>query len=459
MRRFLLLTLLLFPTICQAQGYGYGGGAYSIERSDEDYSYLKDPSERSDPFDPIKYIPLGGNPDDYLSLGGQVRNRFDYFNENEFGAGPRDDGFDLTRMLANADLHLGPDFRAFVQLDSSLEYQRAGGPRPGDAQDIDFQQGFVDLTLPFNPSTSMVVRVGRQELIYGAQRLISPNDWRNTRLSFDGAKVSLYLPNDTLDVFATRPVVVNKTRLDSDDDNTYFYGLYNVTELPKVLPGANSKLDLYLLDLDQYKSAEYAESAETYTLGTRFHTTPGNWDFDVEPDWQFGRNDSRAIEAYSIATEGGYTFASCPMTPRTSLGFDLSSGDPNPARRFNQLFPPQYIYLGHMYLFGRENLIDLHPGVTLNPLKNVTITADEHIFWRQNTNDAVYNLLGEVVQASDGSHSAYMGNEADFAINWQIDRHLSMYAGYAHFFTGTFFEETGPHQDEDFGYAAVTFTF
>ena len=31
--------------------------------------------------------------------------------------------------------------------------------------------------------------------------------------------------------------------------------------------------------------------------------------------------------------------------------------------------------------------------------------------------------------------------------------------GYAHFFTGPFLNRTGAHADEDFFYAAVTFTF
>jgi hypothetical protein len=31
--------------------------------------------------------------------------------------------------------------------------------------------------------------VGRQELLYGAQRLISPLDWANTRRTFEGGKL------------------------------------------------------------------------------------------------------------------------------------------------------------------------------------------------------------------------------------------------------------------------------
>jgi Alginate export len=454
------VVLLALTVVARAQDYG-SGGIYSIDRSSEDYSYLKNPANRTDFFDPIKYMPFSDNPDWYLSLGGQVRDRFDYFNNSNFGAGPRDNGFNLLRMLVNADVHFGPNFRTFVQLDSSMEFGRAGGPRVGDADAFDFQQAFVDVALPFDNASSAVVRLGRQELIYGAQRLISPNDWRNVRQSFDGGKVSFYLPNDTLDLFLVRPVIVNENHLNGDDDSTYLGGVYNVTELPQVIHGAHSKLDLYLLSLNKSISSTNTADSQTYTIGTRFHTNPGPWDFDVEPDWQFGKYSGTGISAYAVAAEAGYTMAEVPTTPRAAVGIDLASGSANPAHRFNQLFPPYYLHLGHMYLFGRQNIIDLHPGLTFTLTKDVTLTAEQHFFWRQNTNDAVYNLSGAVVRASDGSNKAFIGDEFDLAANWQIQRHISTYAGYAHFFAGPFIQATSAHnnEDEDFVYAAVTFTF
>ena len=437
----------------------YGSTNYSIERWDEDYSYLKDPANRNDFFDPIKYVPLGQG-DSYLSFGGQARYRYDYFNNTAFGAGVQDEtGFHLIRLLAHVDAHFGPDFRAFVQVNSGLEFDRSGGPRPGDADDFDFQQAFADFTLPIQQAGSVTLRVGRQELIYGAQRLVSPNDWGNVRRTFEGAKISLSLPNDTLDLFWVRPVIVEKTRLNSGDDHSSFAGIYNVTAFPDVLPKANAELDSYLLLLNQWRSSSNAVDADTFTLGLRPHANPVPWDFDLEANWQFGSRDSRGICAWSFAAEAGYTFTNVRFTPRASLGVDVASGSADPAHRFNQLFPPQYLHLGHMYLFGRENIIDLHPGLTLNLTDDLTLTAAEHMFWRQNTGDAAYDLNGHVVRAADGSHAAWIGNEFDITLFWQINRHLSAYTGYAHFFTGSFLEQTGAHADQDFFYASMTFTF
>src|SRR5215216_5729524 len=109
--------------------------AYTPVRWNEDFSYLKDSSRRADLFDPIKYIPLGGDSF-YLTVGGQVRERYEYFNNNNFDAGPQDeDGYFLHRILLHTDLHLGPNLRVFAQGKSSLIDDRDGGPRPQDADE------------------------------------------------------------------------------------------------------------------------------------------------------------------------------------------------------------------------------------------------------------------------------------------------------------------------------------
>src|SRR5205085_11136920 len=106
-----------------------------------------------------------------------------------------------------------------------------------------------------------------------------------------------------------------------------------------------------------------------------------------------------------------------------------------------------------------QNLIDAHAGSDLHLTDTLTLSLEHHIFWRQNTNDAVYNLAGGTVRPDNGSGSPYLGNEFDVVLNYQLDQHWSAYIGYAHFFTGEFFNQTGSSADVDFFYAAATFTF
>jgi len=446
--------------------------AYTPVRWNEDYSYLKDKSARTDFFDPIKYIPLGAD-DFYISLGGQFRERYEYFDNNLFGAGPQDDnGYFLHRLMLHADLHATKYFRFFVQGKSALIDGREGGPRATDSDESDVQQVFFDVKapLPTGEKDSITLRLGRQDLLYGAQRLISPLDWANTRRTFEGGKVSASLGKQTLDAFWVRPVIVENEEPNSQDSDTDFFGLYDTIAMPDLIAkGDASKLEVYALGLNRHSGPTNVIESDTYTLGTRFYTNPKPFDLDVEADYQFGDFGAGDISAWSLAAEGGYTFAEAPLTPRLFLGFDIASGDQDPTdpdrQTFNQLFPLGHAYFGYIDVIGRQNIVDLHPGTELQILQNMkyakklSLRGDYHMFWRQSDDDAVYNAAGGVLRADGGSDKAYIGSEVDLLLNWQIDRHMNFYVGYSHFFAGEFIEDTGPSEDIDFAYTAFTYTF
>lgn len=265
--------------------------AFTPVRWNEDYNYLRT-TPATDFWDPVKFIPLNQEGDWYLSLGGQARYRYEQFDNFNFGAPGQQDGngYHLGRLMGHVDGHFGPYIRGFVQVIAAGEEGRDPDARPGlDENDFDFHQAFVDVKVPLD-EMSLTLRGGRQNLLYGAQRLISPLDWTNTRRTFDGAKASLAISKThTLDAFWVNPVVVDEGNIDESNDDD-FAGLYDTIGLPNVIEGANSKLELYALYLDR-QAATFAAgtgSEERYTVGGRFSTNPKPWDFDVEAAYQFG---------------------------------------------------------------------------------------------------------------------------------------------------------------------------
>ncbi len=447
--------------------------AYKTERWEEDYFALRNPAARTDPLDFLKFIPLNSNGDWYVTLGGLVRDRYEYFNHNTFGAGAQDrDGYNLLRISEYADLHLGPNVRIFLEGRSAFENDRVGGPRGPDLDEMDPQQMFADFMIPCGDKAKFTFRAGRQELLFGAERLIGPADFSNVRKTFDGFRATLACPNNTLDAFVVRPVVIDKYNFDFTNNAVVFAGLYDTLQLPHLIHSANSKLEAYGLYLER-RSAAYSSDPgsgreQRYTLGTRFTTNPKPFDLDIEADFQFGRFNSQDICAYSLAIDAGYTFSKVTFAPRINLGFDIASGGGHSGDNqgtFNQLFPSGHAYFGFIDTIGRQNIIDLHPGFELNLISDakyaqkVTLRADYHQFWRQSDNDALYNNSGAVVRGGGGSNSSSIGGELDLLLKWQIDRHISTYVGYSHFFHGAFITETGASDDIDFVYAALTFTF
>src|SRR5258707_15610119 len=114
MRRFVLF--LALPLCAQIQE----SRTYNLLRENDDWSFLADPSLRSDFWDPIKYIPLGCEAC-YVSLGGEIREVFEQVGNDNWGKQRYVNAFLLQRYMLQSDWHLGENFRIFVQLKSGLE--------------------------------------------------------------------------------------------------------------------------------------------------------------------------------------------------------------------------------------------------------------------------------------------------------------------------------------------------
>jgi hypothetical protein len=437
--------------------------AYKMLRYDEDWSPLREPALASDWLDPVKYIPFNHRGDWYLTLGGEARERYEYFHNYQWGQGPQDgDGYFLQRYLFHTDVHLGEVFRGFVQLQSSLENGRNGGPRPTDKDELDLHQAFFDLKTSFGDKDSITLRIGRQELAYGSSRLVSVRESPNVRQSFDGVKVILKTGDWQIDAFATRPV---ETKPGVWDDGSQtdkaFWGAYAVTPLPW-MRGAN--VDLYYLGLER-ENARFDQGTARevrHSVGTRLWGERDHLDWNFEFVYQFGTFGKGDISAWTAASDTGYTFAQAPLTPRLNLKADITSGDRNPKdpnlETFNPLFP-RGAYFGEPALIGPANHMDVHPGLELKPAKQVTLTLDWDFFWRESTNDGLYDNGVNLIRSGQTTGARYVGNQAQTLLEWQISRHFALDLCYAHFFAGPFLKESGPGKDVDYASAWLTSKF
>ncbi|MDB6020389.1 MAG: hypothetical protein JWQ04_246 [Pedosphaera sp.] len=371
--------------------------------------------------------------------------------------------------MHNADLHLGPVVRVFVMGISATEQGRAGGPRPSDTDQADLHQAFVDFKIPFAADTSLTLRGGRQCIVFGAERLIGVSDWTNVRRTYDGVRGTLASPGNTFDMFYVQPVRVLPYRFDDDVPDTFIAGIYDTWQVPGVLAKAKTKLEMYAFYVNRQSITfnQTTTGENRYTLGTRFSGSPKPFDFDLETDYQFGRFNYQETRAFSVAAIGGYTLENATFNPRLFLGFDIASGgrSTNPGDAFDQLFPSAHDKFGIIDAIGRQNIIDVHPGLNLTLLENkpgvqqLDLLVEYRQFWRESNQDAVYTSSATILRTSGGSSASAIGGELDLQVNWQIDRYINAYAGYSHFFHGPFISETGPHSDIDFAYSALTFTF
>lgn len=437
---------------------------YKLLRYEEDWSFLRDPTRRSDFWDPIKYIPLGGKDQWYLSIGGELRPYYEFYRHEEWGAEPRDDnGFLLQRYILHADLHMGQRVRLFGQLKSGIELGRRGGPRPPDEDKLDLHQAFVDVNVGLGHQRSLTVRAGRQELNYGSARLVTVREGPNMRLSFDGVRAIMLAGAWRVDGFVTKPVETDRGIFDDGPvPGQTFWGVYAVRPLA-VLP-KKGHIDLYYLGLDR-KRARFNQGVgreKRHTIGTRLWNRAPTWDYNFELVYQFGTFGSGDICAWTVASDTGYTFQPTRFQPRIGLKANVTSGDKDPTDQdletFHPLFP-RGAYFGQLVSVGPLNHIDLHPTLDLEFPRGVSLTADWVFYWRQSTRDGVYGIPGNLLRTGQLSRARDIGHQPGIEVRWQIDRHTTFTVNYARFYAGRFLRETPPGHHITYFAAWVTYRF
>ena len=455
--RAMILISLLDQGAAQAEGV-VARPEFKPLRQDEDWSSLRNIALQTDPLDELKYIPLEAAGSSWLTLGGEVRERYEYFRNANWGRGPQDsNGYLMQRFMLHADVHAGEHFRIFTQLQSGIENGRNGGPRPVDRDDFEVHQLFAEAK-----NGDFTLRAGRQELLFGSQRLVSVREGPNVRQSFDGLRATWHKKDWRVDAFVTRPVETNPGAWDDGPDpDAEFWGLYGTAPFR---PLAGGKADVYYLGLRRNEATfDQGTGRELrHSLGTRLWGKNAGWDWNFEYVYQFGDFGKGRISAWTAASDTGFTFERVPWTPRIGVKADITSGDRNPSDRnletFNPLFP-RGAYFGEMGLIGPANHIDLHPSVEVHPARTVTLTMDADLFWRESTRDGVYNSGLNVARSGLSGGSRYVGAQAAAQIEWRIQRHVTWTANCAHFFAGDFLEENPPGKDVSYFSTWMTFRF
>src|SRR6266436_462861 len=201
--------------------------AYKMLRFDEDYSCLTNQDNRTDLFDPVKYILLRkDDPLWYLSFGGELRERVEGNYDPNFGIGDvGPDSYLLQRMTLSADVHLGERVRFFAEGISGIVVGESHTPPPVQQDPGDLQFAFVDVVPWLAKDQRLTLRVGRFGMSFGAGRLVATRAAPNIPSRFQGVELLYSRPGWELTGFLTQPVE-DSGGISSADHSTTFWGLY-----------------------------------------------------------------------------------------------------------------------------------------------------------------------------------------------------------------------------------------
>jgi hypothetical protein len=434
--------------------------AFKPLRYNEDYSYLQKDTNLTW-YEKTKFTALSKNKKGWVSFGGEVR--YQYFNlrNEDWGDAPADkDGFVLSRLLLHNDVHLSKHIRTFVQLQSSMVNGKASGTSSVDENPLEIHQAFVDIS---DANKKMIIRLGRQELSYGSQRLVSVRELPNNRQSFDAAKFIISLqPRYQFDVFISRYVSANKGIFDDrSNKDINFWGAYVAMNKLPVL----KNLDVYYLGLDK-KNAGFQDGSnneQRHSIGSRIWNTGAKWRYDVEGVYQFGTFGDNSIRAFTASANVGYKLKQLILHPELGLKTEVISGDKKiedgKLQTFNPLFP-RGAYFGLAALIGPANLYDLHPSVLFDLWKQkLNWSVDYDIFWRYSKEDGIYAPNTALIYPAGNTADAFVGQQFSTDISYSPNAFLYFRLELTLFKPGAYLKKVSTGKDLVFAGVTVQLKF
>lgn len=375
----------------------------------------------------------------WLQIGGQIRGRLEgpsgtsLLNKNA-------DKYYLSRIRVDFGVKPFSWLRFFVQAQDARVGGYATSPAPSTLYNpLDLRQGYIEFS--HEGPVSFRLRAGRQELLFGGERLIGPADWGMSR-TFDALDLTLSRGAAKVDLLAGSAVQIDPTRFDRHKAGEHFYGAYGSRR--DIFHGMS--IEPYLLfkqNLQIKSEAGIPGDALVVSPGVRvFGKTPGRLDYAVELVAQRGSYSADKVSAGAASGVLGWTASQAGWKPRFSAEFNYATGDgvnkDGERNTFDQFYPSNHNYYGMMDQFGWKNMKNYRAGFDFVALRKLKIRTDFNEFYLATVQDGLYNSSGTSIVLNRSATSSHVGSEINAVALYQWTKIWKFGAGLGHFYAGDY---------------------
>ena len=379
----------------------------------------------------------------WLQVGGQVRGRFENPSGTSFTSN-NPDAYYASRIRLDLGIKPTSWLRFFAEAQDARVGAYNTAPAPTTLYNpMDLRQGYVELT--YEGPVSLKMRAGRQEMLFGGERLIGPADWGVSR-TFDALDLAISRGRFKVDLFAGSAVAIDNTRFDRHKPGEHFYGAYG--SIKNVIPGMT--VEPYVL----FKQNLLIKS-ETAVLGDALVASPGmrvtgklrgRFDYTIEGIVQHGTYSSDNVTAHAYTACLGWTMSKSAWKPRFSVEYNYASGDPTQKdgsrNTFDQFYPSNHVYYGMIDQFGWKNLKNFRAGFDFMALKKLKIRTDYNDFNLATIQDSLYNSAGSAAVLNRKATSPHIGWELNTVALYQFNKYWKFGAGLGHLFAGEYLKQS-----------------
>jgi len=449
MRRFLILLLhglILFLLLTDLQSQNISNNLRSI---DNNKAIAADTTERL-MHRMIKEISLSSvNNLPSVSFGGEIREQMRFFDPVNFGdvpAGQSDhDIFLHQRYMMHADLRLNKTFRIFTQFNSNHTTGK-NALTSTDVDQLSIMQAFLDIDFKVG-QVYMGLRAGRQELSFGAERIIGTGDGPNVRQHFDGLKYSVKTNHAVGTFLLVNPVKTNYGVFDNTTNkNSRIYGTYWNFDLKK-----SNLLELYFLrnNLKEISVESDTVHENRNSFGVRLSNTGVNFYYDTEFTLQTGNYGFKNVSAFHLTSIIGYQWWDAPRSPRLQIKGSVYSGNKEAGGVKVNFFHPVSAKppVHNMVPIGPANIILLAPEGGFTITEEITLSFRYFALWRYSVNDGLYTTRADhmtrIPDIGGVRKGAFVMNGFNSQIDYTFNSHFSFYISTGYFVAGEYIKNTG----------------
>ncbi|NRB53873.1 MAG: alginate export family protein [Saprospiraceae bacterium] len=424
--------------------------AFKLFRAEENYDDLKDKENstyKGDYLDPIKFIGLNASKKINLSFGGEIRLRMEDFTNKRWM--DEAETFYSHRIALHSNVNVSKYLRFFGELYHgllSLEQKEFAQSDP-----LDWHQGFLEIKIPIE-NKGLSLRFGRQEIAFGATRLIGIREGPNIRRSFDMGRAIIQTPRSKTELFYGKEVQArfevfdnNFSLFSANAQNPKLWGIYSQFALLRDV----GKIEVYYLGF-QSPQAFFNDAAgedQRHTIGIRrFGQLGKKLRYNTEVMFQFGETGGKNARGWAFETDWTYRINDRNWQPEVGLKLDVISGDKshgdNRIQTFNPLFTnPAYFSLAG--IIAPVNLIEFHPSISMRPNEQLQLYLEWASFFRYSMADGVYAPPRFIMIAGQLSTERFIGSQLGCKMAYEFDQHFSFDFNFSYFITGSFLESTG----------------
>lgn len=348
--------------------------------------------------------------------------------------------YSLSRVRLGVEVKPSDVLTVFIRMQDSRTFgeETATGSfnTVANSKNIDLYEGYVVVKEFFSNSLSM--KLGRQMMQFGNERIIGALNWNNIGRSFDGLRLMVTPSSSSaLDLFVMNAGETNAapsgvspaTVAYKRDDGQWIAGaFYSHKQSPSLLYEGYA---LYQNITKRWLPGK--DSLIRATVGARVKGSFDSFTCDVEAAGQAGTMNGTEIVAYMAAFSIGYAVGS-PLISSASVNLDLLSGTAPITVTENNTFEPPFStghkfygymdYFTNVYtqMFGR-GINDLYVRTVHNIASDLTITPTLHYF-----------VLAEKRTAATADK--FLGTELDIIAQYRYNKNLDFELGVCGFVPG-----------------------